>query len=123
MVPQRHISFPAGLLELLKLWRFPRVVCTPRYCVDEVLRENKGYSLPIDAKFFLVVPQKMTEIYVEDLAVLVDHDVVRVPVTDAEDERRDAVAGAGGGERVDGLLHLVLVLVLDPLVQLGAVQL
>jgi len=38
-----------------------------------------------------------------DLAVFGDHDVGRMSVSNAENERRDTVASAGLGERVNGL--------------------
>ena len=65
----------------------------------------------------------MTEANVEGLAVLVDHNVVRVSVANAQSEGCRTVACAGGGDCVNGLVHLVCVLVLDSLVQLGTVQL
>ena len=52
-----------------------------------------------------------------------DHDVVWVSIADAEDEGGDAVPGAAECERLDGLLHRVLVVLADPLVELRRVHL
>ena len=51
----------------------------------------------------------------EGLAVLVNHNCVRVSVANAQYEGCRTVACAGVGDCVNGLVHLVLVLVLDPL--------
>ena len=50
--------------------------------------------------------QEVTEVNVEGLAVLVDHNVVRVSVANAQYEscRSRTVASAGGGECVNVLI-------------------
>ena len=54
---------------------------------------------------YLEVAQEMTEVDVEQLPTLGDHDVVRVPVSDAQDIGGHTVAGTGEAERFSRLLQ------------------
>jgi hypothetical protein len=76
-----------------------------------------------NAEFLLVVAQKVSKINMENLTILLDHDVVRVAVTDSQDESGYTVACTAQGEGLDGLVNLVTVVLTDPLVQLGGVHL
>ena len=109
MFPQRHVRFTARLLEPLERLGLLRVVAAVGDGVDEVVRQHEGHPLPVDAELLLVVAEEVSEVYVEDLTVLVDHDVVRVPVPDPEDEGCHAVARTRVGECFYSLLQLVFV--------------
>ena len=63
-----HISFTTRLLELLKLFGFQPVV-TIGDGVDEMVRQNKRYSLSADTELLLVMSEKMSKVYVENLPV------------------------------------------------------
>ena len=54
---------------------------------------------------YLKVAQEMAEVDVEQLPTLGDHDVVRVPVTNAQDVGGHTVAGTGEAERFSRLLQ------------------
>ncbi len=110
-------------LEFGELFALLGILLAPGYNVQEVLREHERHALPDDAELLLVVAEKVAKVNVEDLALAVDHDVVGVPVANPEDEGGDAVARATKGERLDRLVHVVLVLLPDPLVQLRRVHL
>ena len=124
MFPESHVSFATGLLEPFKLFRLPRIVTAMGDGVDEILRKHEGDPFPVDAKLLLVVSQEVTKVNVEDLTVLIDHDVVRMSVPDAQDEGGHTVASTAVSEGLYGLLQLVLVtvrgsvVVSDPLEQL-----
>ena len=92
MVSQGHVRLAASLLELLKLGRLSRVIGTPRYGIDEIFREDEGNPLSVDSKLLLVMPQKVTKVNVEDLSIFVDHDIVRVPVSNPQDKSCNAIA-------------------------------
>ena len=47
------------------------------------------------------VAEELSEVDVEEVAALLDHDVVVVPVADAQDVRHDGVAGARVSEVAD----------------------
>ena len=51
------------------------------------------------------------------------HDVVRVSVTDAQNEGCHAISCATSGESLQGLIDVVLIVRLDPLVKLRRVHL
>ena len=68
---------------------------------DEVFGEDEGNALAVDPKLLLAVVEKVAKVDVEHLAVLVDHDVVRVTVTDAQNECGHTIPSAGLGERVN----------------------
>ena len=53
---------------------------------------------------YLEVPQEMPEVDVEQLSTLSDHDVVGVPVSDAQDVGGHTVAGTREAERFSRLL-------------------
>ncbi|CAN7987523.1 unnamed protein product, partial [Ixodes pacificus] len=111
----------------LEFLAFPGVFLSLGDDVEEVFREDKGHPLTVDAKLLLEVAQEVAPSNVTHLSFLVDHDVVRIPVPNAQDECGDAVASTGQGERLNGLLGggvpLPLVLLPNPLVQLGRVHL
>ena len=92
MFPQGHVGLTTSLLKTFKLFGFLRIVTAIGDGVNEVIRQHEGDSLPVNPELLLVVAQEVAEVDVEDLAVLVDHDVVRVPVPDAEDESGHTVA-------------------------------
>lgn len=60
-----------------------------------------GDHLPLDVAEHLSVAQEAAKVYVEHVAGGLQHDVVIVPVTDAQDVRGHAAAGTG----VDEVLH------------------
>ena len=53
----------------------------------------------------------------------IHHDVVGMPVPNAQDEGGHAVSGAAEREGIDGLAQVVLVVLPDPLVELRGVHL
>ena len=68
MFSEGHISFTTRLLELLKLFRLQPVV-TVGDGVDEMVRQHKRYSLSADTELLLVMSEKMSKVYVENLPV------------------------------------------------------
>ena len=68
MFPQRHVSFTTGLLELLKLFGLQAVISIGDG-VNKVVWQHERNSLATDSKLLLVVTQKMSEVYVENLPV------------------------------------------------------
>ena len=99
MFPERHVGFAAEQSELDKLLGLDVVGFTPAVASrdhhDEVFRQDERRSLASDAQPSLVMTEKVTEVDVEYSPFPVDHDVGRMSVADAEDERRYAIAGAG----------------------------
>lgn len=63
--------------------------------VLKVMSQNKRDPFTPNAKLFFEVTQDVTEIDVEHLAVLLDHNVVRVSVSYTEHVSGDAVASTG----------------------------
>ena len=53
--------------------------------VDELGADDHGDSLALEAELVLEVAEEVAEVDVEELAVLAHHDVVVVPVPDAQD--------------------------------------
>ena len=68
MFPQRHVRFTTGLLELLKLFGLEAVISIGDG-VDKVVWQHEGDSLSTNSKLLLVMTQKMSEVYVENLPV------------------------------------------------------
>ena len=68
MFPESHVGFAARLLELFKLFGLESVV-TIRDGVDEMVRQHKRYSLSADTELLLVMSEKMSKVYVENLPV------------------------------------------------------
>ena len=68
MFPQRHVGFTTGLLELLKLFGLQAVISIGDG-VNKVVWQHERNSLATDSKLLLVVTQKMSEVYVENLPV------------------------------------------------------
>ena len=79
-------TFTTGLLELLKLFWFPWIVRATGDGKDEILRKNKRNPLSADSKLFLVMAQEVAKVYMENLALLIDHNIVRMPVPNTQDE-------------------------------------
>lgn len=52
---------------------------------EEILGEDEGHAFAVEAELFLEMPQKVAKVDVEDLAVLINHDIVGVAVADAQD--------------------------------------
>ena len=96
---QGHVRLPAQVPKAGKLGRLDVVGFTPAVASgddhDEVFRQDEGRPLASDAQPSLVMTEKVTEVDVEYSPFPVDHDVGRMSVADAEDERRYAIAGAG----------------------------
>ena len=68
MFPESHVGFAASLLELFKLFGLEPIV-TIRDGVDEMVRQHKRYSLSADTELLLVMSEKMSKVYVENLTV------------------------------------------------------
>ena len=62
--------------------------------VDHVGCEDEGRSVPLEVSEHLGITQELAEVDVKQMAGLFHHDVVVVPVADAQDVRHDAVTGA-----------------------------
>ena len=64
--------------------------------------------------------QKVSKVNVEQLALFIDHDVIRVSITDAENEGGHAKAGTAAREVLDGFVEVFFIRVVgnDPFVQL-----
>ena len=56
--------------------------------------KNERGFLALDAKLRLVIPKEVTEIDVEKVSVLFEHDVIVVAVTDAKGVSPNAVTSA-----------------------------
>ena len=69
MFPQCHVSFTTGLLELLELLGLETLVISIGDGVDKVVRQYEGDSLSTNSKLLLVMTQKMSKVYVENLPV------------------------------------------------------
>lgn len=143
MTTEGQVRPTAQLLELLKVFALRWIFDPFRDDVEEVFREYERNSLSVNAKLFLEMTQEVAKINVEDVAVFVHHDVIRIPVTDSQDERGHAITSTRVGERFDGLLvsipknslspyvlrynfqHLLgtFVFLFDPLVELSRVDL
>ncbi|KAH9395982.1 hypothetical protein TYRP_020060 [Tyrophagus putrescentiae] len=108
---------------LLKLLGNERIFRPLGDDAEKVVGEHKGDPFSVDAQLLLEVPQKVTKVNVEDLPVLVDHDVVWVAVADAQHEGGHAVAGTGACKVVHCVVVRIRVVLLDPLVQFGVVHL
>lgn len=70
---------------------------------EEVLDKDKRHPVALDAELLLAVAEDVSEVDVEQLAVLGDHDVVVVAVLDAHDVRGHRVAHTGHHEPLDAL--------------------
>ena len=68
MFPQRHVGFTTGLLELLELFGLEAVISIGDG-VDKVVRQHEGDSLSTNSKLLLVMTQKMSKVYVENLSI------------------------------------------------------
>ena len=68
MFPQRHVGFTTGLLELLELFGLEAVISIGDG-VDKVVWQDEGNPLSTDSKLFLVMTQKMSKVYVENLSI------------------------------------------------------
>jgi len=64
---------------------------------------EQEHAKPFDVSEHLSVSEELGEVDVEDVAGVLDHDVVVMTITDAEDVRRDAVASAACREVVHRL--------------------
>ena len=69
MFPQRHVGFTTGLLELLKLFGLQTLVISIGDGVDKVVWQDKGNPFSTNSKLFLVMTQKMSKVYVENLSI------------------------------------------------------
>lgn len=76
----------------LEGFAFSRILDSLWNDVKEVFCEDKWYSLSVDAEFLLEMSQKMTKIDVKYTAIFIDHDVIRISVTDTEDKGGDTIA-------------------------------
>jgi hypothetical protein len=63
--------------------------------VDKVLDKHERHPFSLDAEFLLEMAQKVSEIDVKKLSLLVDHYIVRVPITDAQNECSYTKSSAG----------------------------
>lgn len=75
--------------------------------------KNHWGSLTPEAKFSLDVPHDMTKVDMKKLPTLLDHDVVVVPVPDAEHVHGHRVPSAGQHEVVQGRFQVFRVRVLS----------
>lgn len=62
--------------------------------MHEIFCEYERYSFASDAELLLEMTKKVTEVDVKNLTIIIDHDVVGVSITDAENERCDTITGA-----------------------------
>ena len=63
--------------------------------VYHVRREYEGSAIPLEGAEHLGVPEELAEVDVEEVSAVLHHDVVVVPVADAQDVSDDAVSRAG----------------------------
>jgi hypothetical protein len=73
--------------------------------------ENERCPISTKVSEHLSVAEELSEVDVEEVAALLDHDVVVVPVADAQHVRDDRVSGARVREVVDGRCELQLQIV------------
>ncbi|KRZ62073.1 hypothetical protein T02_746 [Trichinella nativa] len=95
---QDQVRFGAESLELFKFFALFHVVGTFGDDAQKVFGQHERYPFPGDAELLFVVAEKVAEVDVKDAAVVGDHDVARMPIADAQHERRHAVSGAGACE-------------------------
>ncbi len=62
--------------------------------VDHVVREHEGRAVATEVTESLGVAEKLGEVNMEEMAGLLDHDVIVVAVANAQDVGGNAVAGA-----------------------------
>lgn len=102
---------------------------TPGNNTCKITRQHEGHPLPGDAELFLLIIEYVSEVDVEESARVVNHDVVVVPVSNAQHEGGHAVASAAVGKATNGRLVGGFaavgrsLLLQEPLVQLGRVDL
>lgn len=72
------------------------------------MKNQSQTNEPLEVPEHLSVSQKLAKVDVKQVAGRLEHDVVVVPVADAEDVGGHAVAGARGREVLDGALVLQL---------------
>lgn len=68
------------------------------------MRQDEGLSLPPDAKLFFEVAKDMPKVDVEKLAILHNHNVVRVTVSYSQDVGGHTVPSTGQSELMDCLV-------------------
>ena len=66
------------------------------------------HMLPFDVAKHLGISEKLAKVDVEHVTRLADHDVVIVPVANAQHVSGDAVTGAGASERLHRRRVLVI---------------
>ena len=88
----------------LEFFAFGRILNTLGYNVEKVFSENERNPFAINAKLLFKMSQEVTEVYVEDIAIFVDHNIVRIAVPDAQNESGHAVTSARVGERLNRLI-------------------
>lgn len=76
--------------------------------MDSTWSKNEGCSIPPEVSKHLRVAQELSEVDVEEMPALLDHDVVVVTVADAQHVRHDGVAGAGVSKVLDRVRELQL---------------
>ena len=93
-----------------------------RYDVEKVVGQHEGNAFASNAKFALEIAEKVSEVDVQELekrtleskrwkthraylACPFDHDVIAMPITDTENVRGNAIAGARHGEIPHSILQ------------------
>ena len=80
----RFTTFSADTKNALDFLNFYHVRC-----------EHEGSSIPLEGAKHLGVTEELSEVDVEQVAAVLHHYIVVVPVADAQDVRDDAVSRAG----------------------------
>ena len=83
-----HVTSMASSFEIKRLFIIP-------------IKESRPPDTPqpwtnLDSELLLEVAQDVSEVYVEELSVPHNHDVVGVAVANAQDVRGHTIAGGGG---------------------------
>lgn len=104
---------------------FVRLVFAARDNADEVFSQHKRHAFSVYAEFLLEMAEEMAEIYVEDVAFFIHHDVVGIPVSDPENEGCDTVTCTAVGEGLDCLKvsAFIFVLLFNPSMKASWVEL
>ena len=71
--------------------------------IKKVFGQNERHSFPINAELLFEMAQKVAKVYVKDIAVFIDHDIIWVPVADSQYESGNAISSTRVGKGFNGL--------------------
>jgi len=72
--------------------------------VEKVFSQNERHSFAVDSELLFEMTQEVPKVYVKDIAVFIDHDVVWIAIADPENKSGYTVASTRMGECFNSLL-------------------